>query len=168
MDPNTINLFVCPIIEMPKNRGNYLRVCFMSKRVIDNLIMDFTASTPGPKMKKVDFLKFRTDACKLSTFQSKNPMVASIFKNLVRGDNFPKGCPLQAVSICLIYGKFKDFLSIFLFFQNFTYIMAHFALNPDYFPPYTPEMNFTTKMNIFVDKKQIIYASMEARIVKRN
>ncbi|KAI8115862.1 hypothetical protein CVS40_11988 [Lucilia cuprina] len=130
MDSTWMNLFMCPIKELPKNRGNYLQVHFMPKQTIKAIIMDFVVSTPTQnKNKNVDFLKFRTDACKLSSFQSKNPMVAAIFKNLIKGDNFPKNCPLAA---------------------NFTYSMAHFALNPDYFPGYTPEMNFTTKINFLI------------------
>lgn len=98
-----MSLFVCPIKEMPKNRGNYLQVHFMPKQNISGIIMDFTISMPQQnKQKHVDFLKFRTDACKLSSFQSKNPMVAAIFKNLVKGDNFPKTCPLLAVSINIL------------------------------------------------------------------
>lgn len=83
---------------MPKNRGNYLQVHFKPKQNINNMMLEYVIRIPGPKNKMVDFLKQRTDPCKLSSFQSKNPIVSSIFKKLATGDNFPKSCPLKAVS----------------------------------------------------------------------
>ncbi|XP_065359879.1 uncharacterized protein LOC135953801 [Calliphora vicina] len=257
MDVTWMSLFVCPIKEMPKNRGNYLQVLFMPKQNISGIIMDFTISVPQPnKHKNVDFLKFRTDACKLSSFQSKNPMVAAIFKNLIKGDNFPSNCPLTARNFDIIFNKSNcsvtnaeyvigyecpivqlprnqgnyisgyvmyrknitklliDFrvhmiqvgkadvevmklkvdgckLSTFKssnpvvsailkklryggnfpkscpFMANVNYTVAHFAMNPDYFPPITPEMNFSTKVNMYMGKIHLISAEIHASIIKK-
>lgn len=100
--------FDCPIKEFPKNRGNYLQVHFMPKQDINSIVLDITLSMLGPHHNKnVDFLKFRTNACKLDTFRSKNPIVAAIFRNLVKGDNFSKSCPLYAVSLTKWKGYFS-------------------------------------------------------------
>lgn len=46
--------------------------------------------------------------------------------------------------------------------------MQHFALNPDFFPGQTPEMNFTTIINLFMDKRHLIYVNLAACIEKKD
>lgn len=104
IDASTIQLFTCPIKELAKNRGNYLEVYFQSRQKIEQVTMDFRVAAPTAFNKEADILKFRTDACKLTTFQGKNPLVTSVFKSLLKDSiSFPKNCPIRAVDTIRFY-----------------------------------------------------------------
>ena len=117
---------MCPIKEMAKNRGNYLQVYFQSKQNIEQVTMDFRVVVPTALNKESDILKFRTDACKLTTFQGKNPLVTSVLKSLLKDSSFPKNCPIRAVNNIRFY--IQNFVFIFFFNSRTTHMAWNISL----------------------------------------
>lgn len=93
---------MCPIKELAKQRGNYLQIYFQPKQNLDHITMDFRVIAATTLNKEMEILKFRMDACKLKQFQGKNPLVTSIFKSLLKEQNFPQKCPLKSVYTVLL------------------------------------------------------------------
>ncbi|XP_061386539.1 uncharacterized protein LOC133321465 [Musca vetustissima] len=147
-----VEAFGCPLRNESRNRGNYLSGYCVFKRNITKMMLEFriqmpTMTTNNNNVTNVsrDLLKFRADGCHLATYKAPNPIVESIIKKLRGSGNFA-GCPLKA---------------------NFNYTVKYFALNPDYFPPITPEMTFSATMNMFSEKFHLLSGHVEARVVKK-
>ncbi|XP_073838106.1 uncharacterized protein [Musca autumnalis] len=143
-----VGAFGCPLHAEPRNRGNYLSGFVSFKRDINKILLDFRVQMPSMNNSTsvaTDLLKFRIDGCHLSGYKAPNPIVESIVRKLKSGGNFA-GCPLKA---------------------NFNFTVRYFALNPDYFPPITPEMTFSATMNFFTEKTHLLSAKVEARVVKK-
>ncbi|XP_061395031.1 uncharacterized protein LOC133330606 [Musca vetustissima] len=139
--------FGCPLRNESRNRGNYLSGFVVLKKEINKMMLEFRIQMPTINNSNFarDMLKFRVDGCHLATYKAPNPIVESIIKKLRGSGNFA-GCPLRA---------------------NFTYTVKYFALNPDYFPPITPEMTFSATLNMFTEKLQLISSQIEARVIKK-
>lgn len=85
---------------MPHNRGNYITAKIQFSQDIEKVVLDFKASIPGGlSNKNTDLIKFRLDGCNSKKYNSANPIISALFKQLYQSANFPSACPLKAVSI---------------------------------------------------------------------
>lgn len=150
---------------MPRNRGNYASAQVQFSQDIERVLLDFKVSMPGRRNKDMDLIKFRSDGCSMSKYNSANPVISALFKQLYQSANFPSACPLKAVGIL---EKYEILYMIFPFkFQNCTYNVENLSLNPDYFPGYTPEMNFSIKLSMYTDKIHLLATKLVASVIKK-
>lgn len=62
-----------------------------------------------------------------------------------------------------------SYLSLLVFSQNVNYTSTHFALNPDHFPAYMPDMRFNTKLVFQLGRNiTLIRASVDAEVMRRS
>ncbi|XP_019891870.2 uncharacterized protein LOC109612341 [Musca domestica] len=140
--------FGCPLLAEPRNRGNYLTAYMTLSKDVHKMLLEFriqVLTTTNATGFATDLLKFRIDGCHVDNYKVPNPIVESMLKKFRSSGNF-NGCPLKA---------------------NFNYTIKYFALNPDYFPPITPEMTFSAIMNMYSEKVHFISGKVEARVVKK-
>ncbi|XP_022212789.1 uncharacterized protein LOC111067791 [Drosophila obscura] len=141
------------IVELPKRQGNFLNTRLLFNRPVPKMWVELSVGQISGSGSSKDrpipnLLKVRVDACQLSGFRSKNRILNAVLGKLLQSGNYPKNCPLLG---------------------NVNYTSTHFALNPDHFPAYMPDMKFNTKL-VFYQSKNItlIRASVDAEVVRRS
>lgn len=168
ISPEHVDEYDCPIRNEPRNRGNYISGYIIFKQDIPKLTLELRVQMPSlksPASNTTEFFKFRLNGCQVSSYKNSNPIVTAVLKKLKSGGNF-NGCPLKAVgSLFYFVVKVKSILPNF---QNKNYTVRYFALNPDYFPPFTPEITFAATLNLYIEKTHLIAANIVAKLVKKN
>ncbi|XP_037956252.1 uncharacterized protein LOC119685913 [Teleopsis dalmanni] len=134
-DPYYVAEFSCEIIPLPKEKSNYLDPAIRFSRDIKQLVLDFRIVMERGNQKNFELLKFKADGCNILNKQAKNPIMNAMFKRVFQASNFPSRCPIKG---------------------NITYKTDKFAIDPESFPMYTPEMNFTTKLYFYSEKKTLM------------
>lgn len=102
---NYVAEYNCNLLQLPKNRGNYISGNILFKKDITKIILDFRVNLPSVGKTDTELLKFRLNGCQLATFRANNPILSSIVKKLRSSGNFPGKCPLKAVSVHRIKTK---------------------------------------------------------------
>nr|XP_036670554.1 uncharacterized protein LOC108014858 [Drosophila suzukii] len=150
VDPTTAEVFKCDIVEMPKKQGNFLNTLLLLRRPIHKLWVELSVGQIAKRKDRFvqQLLKIRVDGCNLIGFQSKNRILNAVLKKLIQSGNYPDSCPLLA---------------------NVNYTSTRFALNPDHFPTYMPDMKFNTKLVFQLARNiSLIRASVDAEVMRRS
>ncbi|XP_002026875.2 uncharacterized protein LOC6601844 [Drosophila persimilis] len=148
IDPATTAAFHCLIVELPKRQGNFLNTRLLLNRPVSKMWVDMSVGQVGGTGTVQNLMKVRVDACHLMGFRSKNRILNAVLGKLLQSGNYPKACPLLG---------------------NVNYTSTHFALNPDHFPAYMPDMKFNTKLVFYLSKNiTLIRASVDAEVMRRS
>ncbi|EDV40106.1 uncharacterized protein Dana_GF10355 [Drosophila ananassae] len=149
-DPATAEAFRCQIIELPKRQGNFLNTLLLLRRPVQKMWVELSVGQIGNRRDRLlqQLIKIRVDGCHLIKFRSKNRILNAVLRKLLQSGNYPDECPLLA---------------------NVNYTSTHFALNPDHFPAYMPDMKFNTKLVFQLSKTiTLIRASVDAEVMRRS
>ncbi|XP_016997169.2 uncharacterized protein [Drosophila takahashii] len=149
-DPTTAEVFKCDIVEMPKKQGNFLNTLLLLRRPVPKMWVELSAGQIANRRDRFlqQLLKIRVDGCHLISFRSKNRILNAVLKKLLQSGNYPDACPLLA---------------------NVNYTSTRFALNPDHFPAYMPDMKFNTKLVFQLSRNiTLIRASVDAEVMRRS
>ncbi|XP_016970357.2 uncharacterized protein LOC108038140 [Drosophila rhopaloa] len=150
IDPTTAEVFKCDIVEMPRKQGNFLNTFLLLRRPVPKMWVELSVGQIADRKDRFvqQLLKIRVDGCHLIGFRSKNRIINAIIKKLLQSGNYPDSCPLLA---------------------NVNYTSTRFALNPDHFPAYMPEMKFNTKLVFQLGRNTgLIRASVDAEVMRRS
>ncbi|KAH8256949.1 hypothetical protein KR038_000143, partial [Drosophila bunnanda] len=149
IDPATAEAFTCDIVEMPKRQGNFLNTLLRLRRAVHRMWVELSVGQLLNRRERFvqQLLRIRVDGCHLIGFRSKNRILNAVLKKLLQSGNYPDACPLLA---------------------NVNYTSTHFALNPDHFPAYMPDMRFNTKLVFQLGRNvTLIRASVDAEVMRR-
>lgn len=93
------------------------------------------------------------DACKFLITEQKLFLYKIALKNIRKFSNQMPKCPLMAVCIpkILLFWVTK----LFVFLQNFNYLVTDMHYNLDDLPDFTPEIKFRFVMSFFVSGKMV-------------
>uniref|UniRef100_A0A1I8N5M4 Uncharacterized protein n=1 Tax=Musca domestica TaxID=7370 RepID=A0A1I8N5M4_MUSDO len=140
MLPSYVTHFTCPIEKLSKNRGNYMDIQLRFSQDVGKVLLEIRVHMPGSNAKDMDLWKFRANGCAVprNTSVSRNPMVTAMLRTLLQTGNFPDACPLK---------------------KDFNYSVNHFALNPDFFPGFTPDMNISATFDLYNGKLHLLSAN---------
>ncbi|XP_034658605.1 uncharacterized protein LOC117895220 [Drosophila subobscura] len=151
IDLATTAAFHCLIVELPKRQGNFLNTRLLLNRPVSKMWVELSVGQLSGSSKDrtvVNLLRVRVDGCRLFEFRSKNRILNAVLGKLLQSGNYPKSCPMLA---------------------NVNYTSTHFALNPDHFPAYMPDMKFNTKLVFNLGKNiTLIRASVDAEVMRRS
>ncbi|XP_030379214.1 uncharacterized protein LOC115627593 [Scaptodrosophila lebanonensis] len=151
IDLERIAIFTCGIEEIPKRQGNFLNSLLVLENDLHRFLVEVTVELPlQQRHQRQQLFKGRINGCQLMGYQSKSRVLNAVLKKLVQSGNYPKQCPLLA---------------------HVNYTSTHFTLNPDHFPPYTPDMKFITKLEFYADKnipRAMFKVLVEAEVLRRS
>ncbi|EDX00041.2 uncharacterized protein LOC6539754 [Drosophila yakuba] len=150
IDPTTAEVFKCDIVEMPKKQGNFLNTLLRLRRSIPKMWVELSVGQLANRKDRIlqQLFKIRVDGCHLIAFRSKNRVLNAVLQKLLQSGNYPDACPLL---------------------ENVNYTSTRFALNPDHFPAYMPDMKFNTKLVFQLSRSMgLIRASVDAEVMRRS
>ncbi|XP_068142204.1 uncharacterized protein [Drosophila tropicalis] len=133
---------------MAKKQGNFLNTRWNLRRPVPKMWVELSVGMPKERGGGIQQLfKVRVDGCHLCDYRSKNRVMNAVIKKLLQSGNYPRSCPLL---------------------PNVNYTSIRFALNPDHFPAYMPDMKFNTKIDFYADKNvPLIKASANVEVIRR-